>query len=124
MESQSVEEPLSQVFSRCSTVPETGSKRKPEEGFQHSPMEAPQAKKAPQVGYKDQSEPVSTSSPKRERQREETEPPSPMSRVQCLDKMQGAVTKGSQTKKTSQIKSDSQQARLWMPCLHQRTGSH
>ena len=98
-ESQSVEEPPSQVFPRRITALETGTKRKPKEAFQHSPPEAPQAKKATQVSHNDQTEPVSTSSPKREKQREETESPSPMSREQCLDKSQGAVTKGIQIKK-------------------------
>ena len=110
-ESQSADEQLSQVFPRRNIASETGTKRKPEEAFQHSPTEAPQAKKTPQLGHKDQTEPVSTSSPKKEKRMEKTEPPSPMSRVQCLDKMQGAVSKGSQSKqKTSQIKSDGQHA--------------
>ena len=103
-ESQSADELLSQVFPRRNTASETGTKRKPEEAFQHSPTEAPQAKKTPQPGHKDQSEPASTSSPKREKRREKNEPPSPTSRVQCLDKSQGAVSKGSQAKqKTTQV---------------------
>lgn len=87
MESQSIEEPKSQVFPRHSTAADTGNKRKPEEAFQHSPTEASQSKKAPQVNQNDQSEPISISSPKREKHREDTNLPSPMSRVLCLDKM-------------------------------------
>ena len=63
VESQSIEEPLSQVLPRCSTTSEMWTKRKPE-AFQLSLDETPQAKKAPQEGYNDQNEPVSTSSPK------------------------------------------------------------
>ena len=109
MESQSAEEPMSQVFPRRNTASETGTKRKPGEAFQQSPTGAPLAKKAPQEGHNDQSDPVSTSSPKREKQREDPNPPSPMSRVQRLDKMQGAVPKNYQTKKkTTQMKTDGQ----------------